>query len=168
MRKISLIVVILEPFHGAVDDPECVFGSLLGKVKVDHGGLQSAVAHISLNHCGVDASLQQMSGIAMAQSMNGDSPFGNARSVFGLSEGSLDAVNGHRLPGGCRLIAPSSQSGKNERGVLVGYPVAAEQLIGVLRKRNIAVFCSFATMDMNHLPLAIDVGNFKGECFRDP
>ena len=47
----------------------------------------------------------------------------------------------------------SGQSRENENGVPVGHPVAAKQLIGVLRKGNIAVVGSLAPMDMDHILL---------------
>ena len=50
----------------------------------------------------------------------------------------------------------------------MGYPITAKQLIGLLRKGNIAILGALASMNMDHHSFAVDVGDLQGECFRDP
>jgi hypothetical protein len=121
-----------------------------------------------LDNSWIDAGLQKMGSIAVTKRMNGDSAFGDPCSVPGLTERSLDTVNGHGLVGSWGLIVSSAQSREDENGVPVGYPVAAKQLIGVLRKGNVAVLGSVATMDMDHPSLAVNVEDLQGQCFGDP
>jgi hypothetical protein len=168
VRKISVIVVIIEPLHGIIDNVVCVFGSLLGEVKIDHRGLKATVAHISLNNFRMNPGLQKMGGVAVTKAMNGDSAFGDSCGMPGLTECSLDTVNGHGLVGIGGLIMSSAQSRENENGVSVGHPVAAKQLISVLREGNVTILGSLAAMDMDHHCLAVDVGDLQGESFRDP
>lgn len=99
VRKISLIVVIVEPLHGMVDDLHGVFGSLLGEVIIEHGGLQAAVAHVSLNNFRMDSGLEKVGCIAMAKRMNSNSAFVDTRLMPCLAEGPLETVNGHGVLG---------------------------------------------------------------------
>lgn len=77
--KISLTVLMAEPPHGVVDDFVGVFGALLGEVEVDHGGLQSTVAHIALNDPGVDPFFQEVCGVAVSQGVNRHTPLRDTR-----------------------------------------------------------------------------------------
>jgi len=52
------MALIVKPPHGVIDDLIGVFGSLLGQVEIDHGGLELAVTHVALDDSGVDAGLQ--------------------------------------------------------------------------------------------------------------
>ena len=45
------------------------------EMEVDHGGVQAAMAEILLDTPDVDASFQEMGGIAVSESMNGDAFF---------------------------------------------------------------------------------------------
>ena len=61
----------------------------------------------------------------------------------------------------------SAKSRKNKNGVLMGYPVASKQLVGLLRKRNKAILGSLTTVYMDHHSFAVDVGDLQGKSFRD-
>jgi hypothetical protein len=101
-------------------------------MKIDHGGFKVGVAHVPLNDSGIDACFQEMGCIAVAHGMDRNSAFGNACSVFGLSEGALDAGDGHRFIGGGTFVSASAKSRENQDLISVGNPVASQQLIGVI------------------------------------
>ena len=67
----SLIVVMVISFHQHVDDAEGVFMPLCGKVEIHHGRVEATMAQILLDTANVDACLQQMCGIGMAQGVDG-------------------------------------------------------------------------------------------------
>jgi hypothetical protein len=73
--KISLIVVMVISFHQIVDDAVGMLMALGGKMEIDHGGVQTAMAQILLDATDVDAGFQQMSCIAVPEGMNGDAMF---------------------------------------------------------------------------------------------
>ncbi len=70
VRKISLIEIMVEAFHGSVDDPAGIFGSLLGEVEVDHGGLETGMPQVSLDDSRVHTGFEQMGGIAVTKGVN--------------------------------------------------------------------------------------------------
>lgn len=158
----------MEPLHGGVDDFAGVFRSLLGEMKIDHGGFKACMSHISLDDSGIDAGFQKVGGIAMAKAVNGYSPLGNAGGELGPSKGPLRTVKSHMRFGGWSFIPSSTQGREDEDGISVSYPIPAEQLIGVLRKGNIAILCSLATVDMDHHAFAVYVGYLQGEGFGNP
>jgi hypothetical protein len=61
--------------HQGIDDAICMFMALSGKVEVDHGGVQTAMAQILLDTSDINTGLQKMSGIAVPEGMNGDALF---------------------------------------------------------------------------------------------
>ena len=159
---------MVESFHGLVDQIDRFFGAFLGEVKINHGGLEATVAHISLHYPGVDPGFQKMSGIAMPEGMYGNPALIDAGIEFGTPEGALETVEDHGLLGSRCFVMSSANSGKNEDRVAMGDPIAAEQMIGLLGKRHIAVLGSLAAVDMEHHSLAVDVGNLDGQRFRNP
>ena len=52
--------------HYVIDDRVCIFGAFVCQMKIDHGGLQAAVAQVLQDHAQVDAGLQQVRGITVA------------------------------------------------------------------------------------------------------
>jgi len=97
--------------------------------------------------------------------MNGDGLLVNAGSELGPTEGALDAAFGHRELSILCPIAVSAKSGKEEARMVVGAPIAAEQKEGGLRERDVAVFGSLSTVDMDHHAVAVDIGDFEMESF---
>jgi len=59
-------------FHQIIDDAICMLMALCSKMEIDHGGVQAVMAQILLDATDVDSGFQQMSSIAVAQGMNGD------------------------------------------------------------------------------------------------
>ena len=97
--------------------------------------------------------------------MHRDASLGDAGGKLGPSKGSLDAVDGH---GGCcrgAFVVASSQGGKDEDRVFMGEPIAPKQGKGLLGKWHVAIFCALAPMDMDHHPLAVNIGDLKAQGF---
>ena len=49
--------------------------ALSGQVQIDHGGVEAVMTQVLLDAADIDAGLQQMGGIAMAQGVDGDAFF---------------------------------------------------------------------------------------------
>ena len=59
------------------------------------------------------------------------------------------------------LVAAPAQGGEEETGMAVSDPMTAQALQGRFRQRHEAVFGALAAVDMDHLALAIDVGDLQ-------
>ena len=66
------------------------------------------------------------------------------------------------------LACPLPRAGKMRVGIPVRHPIAAEELICFRRQGNIPVLGALAAMDVDHHPLAVDIGDLQSERFRDP
>ena len=152
-----------KPPHGGVDDPAGIFRSLTCEVEIDHGGLKGGMSHIPLDDSGVDTSLEKMSGIAVPESVDRDPPLGDAGGDLGFSEGSLGAVESHGTLGGRSFVSPSSQGREDEDEISVSHPVAAKQLVGLLRQGHVAVLGSLPPVHMDHHALAVDISRPEGQ-----
>jgi hypothetical protein len=137
----------------------------LGKVEIDHGGFELGMAHVSLDDPQVDSGFEKMSGIGVAEGMNGDSLFSDSCSDLGPTEGPLDTTFGHRRRSVLCSITVSAKGGEEEARVAVGHPIAAEQTEGGLRERDVAVLGTLSTVDMDHHAGGIDIGDFEVETF---
>jgi len=122
----SVIVVILKAFHFRVDDPVCIFLSLIGQMQINHGGFQAGMAEISLNDSEVDSGLEQVGGIGVSQGVNGDGFLFNACGKFGSSKGALDGFHGHGALGGRAILTASAHGGKDKPGISMGDPVSPQ------------------------------------------
>jgi hypothetical protein len=139
----------------------------LGKVEIDHGGFELGMAHVSLDDPQVDSGFEEMSGIGVAEGVNGDSFFSDSGSNLGPAEGTLDTTFGHgRLSVLCSITV-SAKGGEEEARMTVGHPIAAEQMEGGLRKRDVAIFGALPTVDMDHHAGGIDIGDFEVETFME-
>jgi hypothetical protein len=139
----------------------------LGKVEIDHGGFELGMAHVSLDDPQVDAGFEEMSGIGVAQGMNGDSFFSDSGSNLGPAEGTLDTALGHGRWSVLCSITVSTKGGEEEARMTVGHPIAAEQMEGGLRERHVAIFGALPTVDMDHHAGGIDIGDFEVETFME-
>jgi len=86
---------MVESLHHLIDQLAGIFLAFLGEVEIDHGGFQLCMAHVSLDDPQVDPSLEKMSGIGVAQGVNGDSLFVDSCGNLGTAEGALDTTFGH-------------------------------------------------------------------------
>ena len=116
----------------------------------------------------IDTSFKQMSGVGMSPGMDGDPGFGDAGSLSGGTEGTLDTGAAHG-GGRCRtvgVIAPGG--GKAPGGVPVGFPVGPQPHQGLFGQGDVAVFGALAAVDMDLEALAIDVRDLQEEGFMEP
>jgi hypothetical protein len=67
-------------------------------------------------------------------------------------------------------VAAPAQGGEEETGMAVGNPMTAQALQGRFTQRHEAVFGALAPVDMDHLALAIDIGDLQmlASCSRRP
>jgi hypothetical protein len=159
---------MVESLHHLIDQLAGILLPLLGEVEVDHGGFELGMAHVFLDDAEVDAGFQEMSGVGVAQGMNGDSFFSDSGIPLGTTEGALDTAFGHgRLSRLCSF-AISAQGREEELRMAVGEPIAAEQVEGGLGERDVAIFGALATVDMDHHAGGVDIGDFEVETFVKP
>ena len=104
--------------------------SFLGKVEIDHGGFELGMAHVSLDDPQVDSGFEKMSGIGVAQGVNGDTLFVDSCSNLGTTESPLDTTFGHGKLSVLCSITVSAQGREEEARMAVGEPIAAEQIEG--------------------------------------
>ncbi len=136
-------------------------------MEIDHGGFELGMAHVSLDDTQVDAGFEEMSGIGVAEGVNGDSLFSDSGSNLGPAEGALDTALGHGRRSVLCSITVSAKGGEEEARMAVGHPIAAEQMEGGLRERHVAIFGALSTVDMDHHAAAIDIGDFEVETFME-
>ena len=108
-----------------------------------------------------------MSGIGVAEGVNGDSFFSDSGSNLGPAEGTLDTALGHGKLSLLCSITVSTKGGEEEARMTVGEPIAAEQMEGGLRERHVAIFGALPTVDMDHHAGGIDIGDFEVETFME-
>lgn len=157
--------VMVEFPHHVIDQLACVFLTLLGEVKIEHGGLQLGMAQVTLDDAQVNSSLKKMCGVGMTQRMNGDSLLTDGGSKLGVTKGTLDAAFGHGGLSLCGAFAVSTEGGKHQTRMAVSHPIAAQQLKGRLRQRNVAILGALTAVDMDHHALTIDIGDFEMKAF---
>ena len=123
---------------------------------------------VALDETGVHAGFEQMGGVRMSEGMDGHAGFGDASTVFGCAEGTLDTGPTHG-GGRCRTLLLIAPGGGKEPGlVAVSFPVGPQQHQGLFRQGDVAVFGTLASVDMDLEALAIDVGDLKEEGFMKP
>ena len=159
---------MVKSLHYLIDQLTGILLPLLGKVEIDHGGFELGMAHVSLDNAQVDAGFEEMSGIGVAEGMNGDGFFADSSSNLGAAEGALDTTFSHgRLSVFCSS-AGSAKGREEEARVTMGEPIAAEQMKGGLGERDKAILGAFAAVDMDHHTVAVDIGDFEMESFVKP
>jgi hypothetical protein len=165
VEKISRMEVMIESLHDVIDDLAGVFLALLGEVEIEHGGFQSGVAQVALDDAQVDASFEEMSGVRMAQGVDGNALFEHPSGPHGLAKGALDAALGHRL--GCLMgiVSLVTASREDKPGMAVSEPIAAQPMEGRLGQRDVAVLGALAAVDMDHHASGVDIGDFEVETF---
>jgi hypothetical protein len=156
---------MVESLHYLIDQLTGILLSLLGQVEIDHGGFKLGMSHVSLDDPQVDSGFEKMSGIGVAQGMNGDSFFLDSCSNLGPAEGALDTALGHRRRSVLCSITVSAKGGEEEARVAVGHPIAAEQIEGGWGQRDVAILGTLSTVDMDHHTGGIDIGDFEMETF---
>ena len=158
---------MVQPLHYLIDQLTGILLPLLGKVEIDHGGFELGMAHVSLDDPQVDSGFEKMSGIGVAEGVNGDSFFSDFCSNLGPAEGALDTALGHGRRSVLCSITVSAKGGEEEARMTVGNPIAAEQVEGGLGEGHVAIFRALSTVDMDHHAAAIDIGDFEVETFME-
>jgi len=159
---------IAESSHCLVNDAKGVFLAFSGQMKIDHRGFKLRMSWIALNHTDIHACFKKMRGIRMPQGVDGDPSFADAGGIASLAERSLNTVNSHGIFSGRRLLAVAAQSRKKKLRMAVNYPVLTKQFERLLGKRDHPVYGSFASMDVDHLPVALDVRYLEIQAFLKP
>lgn len=142
--------------------------TLLSEVEVEHGGLKACVAHVLLNDAEIDAGFEEMGGIGVAKGVDGDILFSDSCLELGFAEGALDGGFGHRSFSVAGTLPASSYRREEKARIAVGGPVLTEELQSGVGQRDIAVFGSFAAMNVDHHALGVDVGYFQVLCLLEP
>jgi len=76
-------------------------------------------------------------------------------------------IPAHGLLGDGHLLVVASCCREDPEGVSVGLPILAENEQGLGGKRHVAVLGTFASVDMDHHPFAVDIGDLEGEAFME-
>lgn len=161
------MVPILQALHDGVDQGFGIFVALVGEVEIDHGGFEVRVTEISLDDAQVDSCLQQVSGIAVAQGMDGDSLFADACLLHCPAKGTLDAALCHGLNCCSTSFAVSSQSREDEGFIAMGCPVLAQEIEGGIGQRDIAILGALSSVNVDHHSRAVDVADLQIQCFME-
>ena len=101
-------------------------------MKINHGGFQLAVAHVSLDDPQVDAGLEKMSGIGVPEGVNRDHFFVDSGSKLGSTKGPLDTAFGHRSLSLPDCLSSSANGREDKSRMAVGNPIATKQAKGGL------------------------------------
>jgi hypothetical protein len=134
-------------------------------MEIDHRGFELSMAHVALDDSQVDSGFEKMSGIGVAEGMNGDRLLEDSGSTLSPSEGALDTALSHGQRSVLCSTAASAKSREKETRMVVGGPIASEQLEGGLGERDVAVLSPLSTVDMDHHAGGVDIGDFEVEAF---
>jgi hypothetical protein len=126
------------------------------------------MAHVSLDDPQIDSGFEEVSGIRVAEGMNGDSLFLDSCSNLGPAKDPLDTAFSHGKLSVLCSFAVSAKGREEETRMTVGSPIASEQMEGGLREGDVAILGAFAAVDMNHHAAGVDVGDFEMETFVKP
>lgn len=159
---------MVKSLHHVIDQLAGVLLALLGEVQIEHGGFELGMAHVALDGAQIDSGFEEVGGVGVAQRMNSDSLFTDCGIKLGAPKGALDTAFGHGSESLFGSFAVSAKGWKDKPRMAVGQPIAAQELQGRLGKRDVAILGAFATVDMDHHALAIDIGDFEMESFVQP
>jgi hypothetical protein len=134
------------------------------RCRVERGSLERLVAEVLLDLAEVDAGLEEVGGVAVAQGVDGD-PLREAELAHHPAQRSLHAVLGHGVCGGDGGFLIAADGGEEPVRVAMRAPVVPEHLEGAGRERDVAVAGAFATVDVDHLARAVDVADLEEETF---
>ena len=123
------------------------------------GGAQTAMAEQDLNDADVGAGLQQMGGKGVAQGMSGDA-LAQAAGVAGALDRFLQTLQAEGSIG--------ESAGKEPRGGVGNFPVAAQQDQEFGRQHEVTILVALALPDANGLAARINVTPLEMKGFRGP
>lgn len=108
-----------------------------------------------------------MGSIRVPEGMDADIPFGGAGHLLCPAEGSLHTAPAHWFLSDGHLPVIPSCCREDPDGVSVGFPILAQDEQGLGGKRHVAVLGTFAPVDMDHHPAAVDIGDLEEEAFME-
>jgi hypothetical protein len=126
------------------------------------------MAHVSLDDPQIDSGFEEVSGIGVAEGMNGDSLFLDSSSNLGPAEDPLDTAFSHGKLSVLCSSAVSAKGREEETRMTVGPPIASQQMEGGLREGDVAILGALSTVDMNHHAAGVDIRDFEMESFVKP
>jgi hypothetical protein len=126
------------------------------------------MAHVSLDDPQVDSGFEKMSGIGVAEGVNGDTLFVDSSSDLGPTEDPLDTAFGHGRGSVLCSSAVSAKSREEKARVAVDSPIAAEQIEGGWGERDIAILSTLSTVNVDHHTAGVDIRDFEMETFVEP
>ena len=112
----------------------------------------------------MNAGFQQMSGVGMPQTMDGDR-FGEIRLLLGESKRLLEGTRRNGLRCGLSVHRAETASRKQPDRMAVGHPILAQHVQGALGQRHIAIFVALAASDVDEHPGTVEVGDLQPDAF---
>lgn len=146
-----------------------------GEVEVDEGGLEAAVAEVGGELPEVDASFEEVGGVAVAEGVDGEFLvfFGETAFGFGDFDGCPDAGFGHvvssfehGLPECLTGAFPSTtDAGEEPVGITMGFPEEAKAGEEFGGDGDVSLLSAFGVVDTDGEPLGVNVLGLDGEGF---
>ena len=122
------------------------------------------MAEVLLQSADVDSGLQQMSGVAVTQTVHTDSP-SKLRLCHDLPQRALHGGFGHRLPRVQNDLSFRIRLRKQQRFVSMCLPVLSQRMQSDQRHRNEPVLCSLASVNMDAHAFGIDIPHLQRQSF---
>ena len=131
---------------------------------INGGGGRIGMAEVDLDLAEVFTLLQQMSGVAVAQTVDMagllDAALFESQAEGALQGGAMDGFGG-----GSSALSVATLGREEQTGMAMGLPGLAQQLQGALRQRNVTVAVAFATADVSEHAFGVDVTDLQVESF---
>ena len=134
---------------------------------IDRGGHGTAMAEVDLELPQVLALLQQMGGVGMAQGVDVRGLL-DATGAQGQAKGALERGALHRLGGRGRALTAVAFAGKEQAGMLMGFPELAQQVQRALRQGHVTVAIALAGAEVQQHAPRIDIAHLQLEPFTQP
>ncbi len=137
------------------------------EVRVNGGHERAFVAEVDLDLAEVLALFEQVCGVRMSQSVNVRGFF-DAAGLEREAEGALQRGAAHGCRGRGRALSAMAFSGKEERGMTVGFPELAQPHQRTLGQRDVTIPVALAGAEVQEHPFGINVADGQREPFAQP
>jgi len=131
-----------------------------GQVRINRRRNRAFVAEIDLDLAEVLPLFEQVRGVAVAQRVDMRGLF-HAAGVEGEAEGALQRGAAHRFNGGAGTLTAVPLGGKEQRGMVMGFPLLAQQQERAFGQRDITVLVALASADVQEHAFGINVGDLE-------
>ena len=143
-------------------DQRCgVLGGRLRQARVDQCRVDRAVTELTLDVLEAQAALEQMGGVGVPEGVRGD-----GRADAGIAGDELDralnAARAHRV-GGAEALLGAEAGRKQQPGMTMSPPVAAERGERQFGQDDVAVLLALAESDVDSMLLGVDVLDLERE-----